>query len=38
MRKLKLTFPHPVSLYNAVTLEAVRALVGFMREFQRTHG
>lgn len=27
-----------VSLYNAVTLEAVEALTGFMREFQRTHG
>ena len=27
-----------VSLYNAVTLEAVEALSGFMREFQRTHG
>jgi phosphoserine aminotransferase len=27
-----------VSLYNAVTLEAVQALVGFMREFQRTNG
>ena len=27
-----------VSLYNAVTLEAVQALVGFMREFQRTRG
>jgi phosphoserine aminotransferase len=26
------------SLYNAVTLEAVQALVSFMREFQRTHG
>ena len=26
------------SLYNAVTLEAVQALVNFMREFQRTHG
>lgn len=26
------------SLYNAVTLEAVEALVGFMREFERTHG
>jgi phosphoserine aminotransferase len=26
------------SLYNAVTLEAVEALVKFMREFQRTHG
>jgi phosphoserine aminotransferase len=26
------------SLYNAVTLEAVEALVGFMREFQRTRG
>ena len=25
-----------VSLYNAVTLEAVEALTGFMREFQRT--
>jgi phosphoserine aminotransferase len=25
------------SLYNAVTLEAVQALVSFMREFQRTH-
>jgi phosphoserine aminotransferase len=27
-----------VSLYNAVTLEAVQTLVGFMREFQRTRG
>jgi phosphoserine aminotransferase len=27
-----------VSLYNAVTLEAVQSLVSFMREFQRTHG
>lgn len=27
-----------VSLYNAVTLEAVEALVSFMREFQRTRG
>jgi phosphoserine aminotransferase len=27
-----------VSLYNAVTLEAVEALTSFMREFQRTHG
>jgi phosphoserine aminotransferase len=27
-----------VSLYNAVTLEAVEALVAFMREFQRKHG
>jgi phosphoserine aminotransferase len=27
-----------VSLYNAVTLEAVDALVGFMREFERTDG
>jgi phosphoserine aminotransferase len=27
-----------VSLYNAVTLEAVQALVSFMREFQRTRG
>jgi phosphoserine aminotransferase len=27
-----------VSLYNAVTLEAVQALTTFMREFQRTHG
>ena len=27
-----------VSLYNAVTLEAIQSLVGFMREFQRTHG
>jgi phosphoserine aminotransferase len=27
-----------VSLYNAVTLEAVQALVSFMREFQRTQG
>ena len=26
------------SLYNAVTLEAVQALTGFMREFQRTRG
>jgi phosphoserine aminotransferase len=26
------------SLYNAVMLEAVEALVGFMREFQRVHG
>ena len=27
-----------ISLYNAVTLEAVGALVAFMREFQRTRG
>jgi phosphoserine aminotransferase len=27
-----------VSLYNAVTLEAVEALTGFMREFHRTRG
>ncbi len=27
-----------VSLYNAVTPEAVEALTSFMREFQRTHG
>jgi phosphoserine aminotransferase len=27
-----------ISLYNAVTLEAVEALTGFMREFQRIHG
>jgi phosphoserine aminotransferase len=27
-----------VSLYNAVTLEAVQALTSFMREFQRTQG
>ena len=27
-----------VSLYNAVGLDAVEALTGFMREFQRTHG
>jgi phosphoserine aminotransferase len=27
-----------VSLYNAVTLEAVEALTGFMREFYRTRG
>jgi phosphoserine aminotransferase len=27
-----------VSLYNAVGLDAVQALVDFMREFQRTHG
>jgi phosphoserine aminotransferase len=27
-----------VSLYNAVTLEAVETLVGFLREFRRTHG
>ena len=27
-----------ISLYNAVTLEAVQALVSFMREFHRTHG
>lgn len=27
-----------VSLYNAVSLEAVESLVGFMREFQRKHG
>ena len=26
------------SLYNAVTPEAVEALVNFMREFQRTRG
>jgi len=27
-----------ISLYNAVELEAVEALVGYMREFQRTRG
>jgi phosphoserine aminotransferase len=27
-----------VSLYNAVSIHAVQALVAFMREFQRTHG
>ena len=27
-----------VSLYNAVTMSAVEALVSFMREFQRTQG
>jgi phosphoserine aminotransferase len=27
-----------ISLYNAVTLEAVQALTAFMREFQRTRG
>jgi len=27
-----------VSLYNAVSPEAAQALVGFMREFQRTNG
>jgi phosphoserine aminotransferase len=27
-----------ISLYNAVTLEAVQALTGFMREFHRTRG
>jgi len=27
-----------VSLYNAVTLEAVQALTSFMLEFQRTRG
>jgi phosphoserine aminotransferase len=27
-----------VSLYNAVTVEAVEALTGFMREFHRTRG
>jgi phosphoserine aminotransferase len=27
-----------VSLYNAVTIEAVEALAGFMREFQRKQG
>jgi len=27
-----------VSLYNAVTREAVEALTGVMREFQRTRG
>ena len=27
-----------VSLYNAVTLEAVQALVAFMRDFERRHG
>jgi phosphoserine aminotransferase len=27
-----------ISLYNAVTLEAVKALVEFMREFKRTQG
>jgi phosphoserine aminotransferase len=27
-----------VSLYNAVGLDAVQALTGFMQDFQRTHG
>jgi phosphoserine aminotransferase len=27
-----------ISLYNAVTIDAVQALVSFMREFQRTNG
>ena len=27
-----------VSLYNAVTQQAVEALTSFMREFQRRHG
>jgi phosphoserine aminotransferase len=27
-----------ISLYNAVELDAVQALVGFMREFQRARG
>jgi phosphoserine aminotransferase len=27
-----------VSLYNAVTIEAVKALVDFMRDFARKHG
>ncbi len=27
-----------ISLYNAVTFEAVEALTSFMREFHRTHG
>jgi phosphoserine aminotransferase len=27
-----------ISLYNAVGLDAVQALTGFMQEFQRTHG
>ena len=27
-----------ISLYNAVTLEAVEAIAGFLREFQRTRG
>jgi len=27
-----------VSLYNAVTLEAVETLTSFMREFQRARG
>jgi len=27
-----------VSLYNAVTMEAVQSLTGFMKEFQRTRG
>jgi phosphoserine aminotransferase len=26
------------SIYNAMPIEGVRALVGFMREFERTHG
>ena len=26
------------SIYNAMPLEGVRALVEFMREFERTHG
>jgi phosphoserine aminotransferase len=26
------------SLYNAMTLEGVDALIAFMREFERTHG
>jgi len=27
-----------ISLYNAVELDAVQVLVGFMREFQRARG
>ncbi len=27
-----------VSLYNAVTLEAVQELVSFLRDFERRHG
>jgi phosphoserine aminotransferase len=27
-----------VSLFNAVTMEAVQSLTGFMNEFQRTRG
>jgi phosphoserine aminotransferase len=26
------------SIYNAMPVEGVEALVGFMREFERTHG